>query len=115
MQVELEMEGYQPQRSRLNLDVSEPLEPNTPHGRPFPVRNPFPPGTDPITISLGLVPHVPNWDLELSQYLIPNLAPGMIETVILTVTPPAMAISHWPSNNPRYAISTAARDVEQAV
>jgi len=71
--------------SRLNLDVGEPLEPLIPHPRPFPVRNPF---DRPVTITLGLVPHFPDWGLELSQDILPDMAPGEVREVVLTVTPP---------------------------
>jgi hypothetical protein len=71
--------------SRLNLDVGEPLEPNTPHSRPFSVGNPF---DHPVTITLGLIPHFHDWVLELSDYDLINMAPGEVREVILTVTPP---------------------------
>jgi hypothetical protein len=70
----------------LNLDADEPLQPLTPHAFSFPIGNPF---QEPVTISLGLVPHFPDWGLELSQDVLIELAPGLTETIILTVTPPA--------------------------
>ena len=87
LQVELEMDGYAPQRSQRNIDVNEPLEPNIPHSRPFPVGNPF---NHPVTITLGLIPHLPDWDLELSEDVLTNVIPGPdgIRVVTLTVTPP---------------------------
>ena len=72
--------------SRRNMDVGEPLEPLTPHARPFSVGNPL---QRPVTITLGLIPHFPDWGLELSQDVLPNMAPGEIREVVLTVTPPA--------------------------
>ncbi len=71
--------------SQRNVDVDEPLAPNTPHGRTFPVRNPF---DHPVTITLGLIPHFPDWGLELSQDVLPAMGPGEIREVTLTVTPP---------------------------
>jgi hypothetical protein len=66
--------------------VNEPLRPNTPHSLTFPVGNPLP---EPVTITLGLIPHFPDWGLELSQDLLPAMAPGEVREVTLTVTPPA--------------------------
>ena len=42
----------------------------------------------PAHISLGLIPHLPGWALELSQDVLYNMAPGSVQTVTLTVTPP---------------------------
>jgi hypothetical protein len=72
--------------SRRNIDMGEPLEPLTPHSRTFEVRNPFP---YPVTITLGLIPHFPDWGLELSQDVLKNMGVGEIREVVLTVTPPA--------------------------
>ncbi|MCP4550241.1 MAG: hypothetical protein GY835_27585, partial [bacterium] len=86
IQVEIFIPGHEKAFwSRLNLDVGEPLEPNIPHSRPFPVGNPF---TEPITITLGLIPHFPDWGLDLSEDVLPNVGPGEVQTVTLTVTPP---------------------------
>jgi hypothetical protein len=85
LQVELFMEGYEVQRSQRNIDVNEPLEPNTPHSATFPVRNPF---NEPVSITLGLVPHLPDWDLQLSEDFLPDVPPGGVRDVTLTVTPP---------------------------
>jgi len=85
LQVELFVPGYQPQRSQRNIDVAEPLEPLTPHTRVFPVGNPF---DHPVTITLGLIPHLDGWRFELSQDVLPNVAPGAVREVSLTVTPP---------------------------
>jgi len=73
--------------SRRNIDVGEPLEPLTPHSRTFLVGNPF--LDRHVTITLGLIPHFPDWGLELSQDVLLDMAPGEIREVILTVTPPA--------------------------
>ncbi|MBN2006962.1 MAG: hypothetical protein JXA21_26670, partial [Anaerolineae bacterium] len=85
VQVELFMAGAPPQRSQRNLDVSEPLQPNTPHSATFPVGNPF---YHPVTITLGLVPHLPDWEIALSQDVLPNMDIGEVREVTLTVTPP---------------------------
>jgi subtilisin-like proprotein convertase family protein len=85
IQVELFAEGYQPQRSQRNMDVDEPLRPGQPHTRFFPVGNPT---NRPVTVTLGIVPHVANWGVELSQDVLPNMAPGEVREVALTVTPP---------------------------
>jgi len=68
-----------------NVDINEPLRPNTPHERPFTVRNPF---NQPVTITLGLVNHLPDWSLELSPSVLTNMSPGEARQVVLTVTPP---------------------------
>jgi hypothetical protein len=86
LQVELFMQGYEPQRSQRNIDVNEPLEPNTPHSLTFPVGNPLP---VPMTITLGLIPHLPDWGLELSADVLRGMQPGEVRDVTLTVTPPA--------------------------
>jgi hypothetical protein len=85
LQVELSIEGYETQRSRRNLDVNEPLEPNSAHSRTFPVRNPL---GEPVSITLGLVPHFPDWGLELSQDFLPDMKPNEVREVTLTVMPP---------------------------
>jgi hypothetical protein len=85
IQVTIELPGYPPQRSQRNLDVSEVLQPGVPNTLLFPVTNPF---QQPMTITLGLVPHLPDWGLELSQDVLPDMAPGEVRFVGLTVTPP---------------------------
>jgi hypothetical protein len=89
IQVEIFIPGHdEPFWSRLNLDVGEPLEPNTPHSRPFRVGSW--PHTEPVTITLGLIPHFPDWGLELSEDVLTNVIPGPDgeRVVTLTVTPP---------------------------
>jgi hypothetical protein len=86
IQVEIFIPGHdEPFWSRLNIDVGEPLEPNTPHSRPFDVGNPLDHAVD---IELGLVPHFPDWGLVLSETRLANVQPGEVREVILTVTPP---------------------------
>jgi len=104
IQVELESEGYAPQRSQLNIDADEPLRPGEPHSITFPVHNPLDRTVD---ITLGLVPHLSNWGLELSQDVLPAMIPGEVREVTLTVTPP--------SGEPLPADATAIVDVEAYV
>jgi hypothetical protein len=85
LQVELFIDGYPTQRSQRNIDVNEPLEPRTPHEMAFPVGNPL---DHVVTVTLGLVPHLPEWGLKLSQDVLPNMQPGEVRDVVLTVTPP---------------------------
>jgi hypothetical protein len=86
IQVEIKLPNIEePFTSQRNIDVGEPLEPNTPHSRPFLVGNPT---GDQATITLGLIPHFPDWGLALSQDVLPDMAPGEEREVILTVTPP---------------------------
>jgi len=85
IQVELEMDGYAPQSSRRNIDANEPLEPEVSHTRSFIVANP---SEDTVTITLGLIPHLPEWGLELSQDVLPSMEPGTAQAITLTVTPP---------------------------
>ena len=85
IQVELHMEGYDPQCSQRNIDIDEPLQPGELHSLTFPVGNPL---DHTVHITLGLVPHLPNWGLELYPDILPDMAPGEIREVTLTVTPP---------------------------
>lgn len=85
LQVELFVPGEDPQWSQLNVDVDEPLEPGTPHQRTFPVGNPL--GYE-VTITLGLIPHLPGWGLELSPDTLTCMTAGETREVTLTVTPP---------------------------
>ena len=86
LQVELHMEGYEPQRSQRNIDIDEPLVPGEPHALAFPVGNPF---QEAMTITMGLIPRIEGWQFELSQTMLPNVAPGAHRVVSLTVLPPA--------------------------
>jgi hypothetical protein len=86
IQVEIELPNHEVVFwSRRNIDVGEPLEPNVSHSRPFLVRNPY---TEAMTITLGLIPHFPDWGLELSQDTLLNVPPHGRRVVTLTVTPP---------------------------
>jgi hypothetical protein len=85
IEVVLHQEGAEPQRSQRNIDADEPLQPGESHSRVFEVGNPFDHRVD---ITLGLVPHLPNWGLELYPDILLDMAPGEIREVALTVTPP---------------------------
>ena len=85
LQVDLFMQGYEPQRSQRNIDVDEPLVPGEPHELVFPVGNPL---EDVATIELGLIPHLDGWGLELDPVVLPDMQPGQVRPVLLTVTPP---------------------------
>ena len=79
------MEGYELQLSQRNIDVNEPLQPGVSHEMTFPVGNPLPQSA---TITLGIIPHLPDWTIELSQDVLLNMASGEVRLVTLTVTPP---------------------------
>ena len=84
--VEINLPGYEfPIVSQRNIDVGEPLEPFVPHARVFLVGNPH---SEPVTVTLGLISHLPDWGFELSQEVLPNMQPGENREVILLVTPP---------------------------
>ena len=85
-QVMLEAEGYAPQRSQRNIDVNEPLQAGVSDTLIFPVGNPF---QQPVTITLGMIPHLPDWTFDLSPSVLPNMQSCQVSLVTLTVTPPA--------------------------
>ena len=85
LEVSLEIEGYEVQRSQRNIDVDEPLVPGEPHHLPFDVGNPF---DHPVTVTLGIVPHLDGWVIELDPDILPNLKPAEFKTVELVVIPP---------------------------
>ena len=84
-QIAIVQPGAEPVWSQRNMDVGEIFVPGQPSTLVFPVGNPKP---EPVTVTLGLVPHVNGWSLELSQDVLPNLAPNERRAVTLTVTPP---------------------------
>jgi hypothetical protein len=63
------------------MDVGEIFVPGQPSTLMFPVGNPT---TQAATVTLGLVPHVEGWGFELSQDVLPNLAPNARRLVTLT-------------------------------
>ena len=85
LQVMLDEEGYEPQFSQRNIDVSELLQPGVPNLLTFPVRNPL---GETVTINLGLIPYLPDWTFQLSTNVLQDMAPGETRPVTLTVTPP---------------------------
>ena len=85
IQVELIRTGYENIWSQHNLDIDASLLPGVPRPRTFLVGNPTESTAD---ISLGLIPHLTGWILELSPDVLYNMTPGGVQTVTLTVTPP---------------------------
>jgi hypothetical protein len=81
----LSMSGYNDQRNERNIDMTESLEALLPHSLPFNVGNS---ADTTATISLGLVAHLQDWSLELSQDVFLDLAPGEVRSCTLRVTPP---------------------------
>jgi hypothetical protein len=84
-QVKIKVGDHDPVYSQRNMDVGEIFIPGQPSVFRFPVRNPT---TGTVTVTLGMVPHVENWALELSQDVLPNMQPGETRPVTLTVIPP---------------------------
>jgi hypothetical protein len=84
LQVELFIDGYEPQRSQRNLDVAEPLQPGGSDKLVFPVGNPF---QQPVTITLGLIPHVDGWLFRLEPEILTDVKPAEFREVALTVMP----------------------------
>jgi hypothetical protein len=68
--------------------VGEPLRPGQPHTLVFPVGNPL---SEPVSITLGLIPHMPDWQLALNPDTLLNVQPDQRVPVSLTVVPPADA------------------------
>lgn len=85
--VELITPGYDDEVIERNIDLWEELEPFTPDTLQFTVRNST---SSTATISLGLVPHIPGWGLQLSPDVIYNLPVGGEQAVELVTTPPAV-------------------------
>jgi hypothetical protein len=84
-QVTIEQPGHDPVWSQRNMDVAEIFIPGQPSTLAFPVGNPM---TQPMTVTLGLVPHLDGWSFELSQDVLTDLAPNATRLVTLTATPP---------------------------
>jgi hypothetical protein len=66
--------------------VGEPLNPIKPHVSIVEVRNPM---TEAVTITLGLINHRPNWQVELTPTVLTNVPFGVVRAVTLTVQPPS--------------------------
>jgi hypothetical protein len=90
VRVTLQMPGHEPVWSQRNIDVGEPLQPGVPHSLQFPL-SAWPYDT-PVTVTLGLINHRPEWQVSLDPNVIENLQPGETVTVTLTVTPPGDAL-----------------------
>jgi len=85
LQVMLAEEGYELQSSQRNVAVTGTLQPGVPDLLSFQVGNPF---QQPITVTLGLIPYLPEWSFQLSQDVLPGIGPGETRQILLTVTPP---------------------------
>ena len=83
--VTLQMGDHKPVWSQRNMDVGEILIPGLPSHRQFPVGNPT---NDTVTVTLGMVPHLDGWQVQLSQDVLPNMQPHETRVVTLTVIPP---------------------------
>jgi hypothetical protein len=86
VQVALDQAGYATQYSQRNIAILRGLQPGVPYDLTFAVRNPL--GTT-STVTLGMIPHLDGWSYALSQDVLPNMAPGQVIPVTLTVTPPS--------------------------
>ena len=84
VQIILHQPGYHDVFSQRNLDVAEYLRPKMPDWFTFPVGNPF---DKSITVTLGLVQHLPGWEVSLSTTFLPNLQPHQNAQVTMIVTP----------------------------
>jgi len=78
--------GYEPVRCRRNIELGERLQPGTPQSTVFPVGG----GSNPLPVDLvmGLVHHLPGWQVQLTPASLNNVQPGETRPVTLTVTPP---------------------------
>ena len=85
IKVEVEREGYRKVWSQRNIDVGEPLRPGKPHSLEFSVGNPL---AEPMTVTLGLIPHVQGWEIEVVPMVLRDMQPGDTHTATLTVQPP---------------------------
>lgn len=86
VQIEVRSPGLEPVRSQRNIDVGEPLRPDRPHARVLAVRNPT---TEVVTVTMALINHRPNWSVALTPMVLPNMRPGEVRPVTLTVQPPS--------------------------
>ena len=87
-EVRVETPGFPMVGSLRVVDVNEVLLPGATSELLFPVRNPFP---QPVTITLGMIPFQ-EWQFSLDQDVLPNMQPGEVRMVLLTVTVPPDAI-----------------------
>jgi hypothetical protein len=86
VQIEIQSPGHAPVYSQRNIDVGEPLNPQQPHSRLIEVRNPT---NEVVTITMALINHRPDWQVSLTPSLLPNVGPGQVRPVTLTVKPPS--------------------------
>lgn len=85
VQILVRSPGLDPVRSQRNIDIGEPLRPDRAHARIIEVRNPT---TEVVTITMALISHRPDWLVELTPRVLPNMVPGEVRPVTLTVKPP---------------------------
>ncbi|MCK4725442.1 MAG: hypothetical protein KAT29_06560, partial [Anaerolineales bacterium] len=85
VRVELESEGHEAVWSQRNIDVGEPLEPGQQHSMVFEVG--IGPHQGPVTVTLGLIRHKENWDIDLSTRTLANVHTDETVSVTLSVTP----------------------------
>lgn len=76
-----EEKGFVSQRV---IDVGEILLPNRPTAFEFPVGNPF---SFPITVALGVIKHLPQWEVELEPRVFPLAANARPVTVTMHIMP----------------------------
>ncbi len=77
-------DAQEPLRSQRIIDANEPLQAGEANSLTFPVRNSL---AQTATVTLELIPYLPDWGYELSQDLLPDMQPGETREVTLTVTP----------------------------
>lgn len=74
-----------PISSQSILDVNEILLPGTTSTLIFPVRNPF---NEPVTITMGVIPHMENWGISLYPDVLAGMRSEEVRPVTLTVEVP---------------------------
>jgi hypothetical protein len=82
-QIIVRQQNYQDVISQRNLDVAEYLRPNVTDHYAFPVGNPYP--DRPITITLGLIQHLGDWQASLDPVELVNVQPRTSRMVTLTI------------------------------
>ena len=85
IQVVVAMPDQQEIIAQRNIDVMEPLLPGVTHELTFQVGNPL---DHTVDITMGIVPHVSGWGIELYPDRLLNMQAGEVRLVTLSVTPP---------------------------
>jgi hypothetical protein len=86
VQILLHSDEFGDEKSQRNMDVAEYLQPGVTDRLEFLVGNPT---NEPATVTVGIVAHMPDWDIVLDHYELPNLAPGEVVTTGVNTTPAA--------------------------